>query len=187
MNCQPIEALPPPPGFQLPPPEDGMLLFNISDLPPPLPETPPPPRPAELSVHNHQPPVPSQPYVPYQPDQKTHNHNTANSNTRPPWENTTRTDGKMNSRGAAPPPTLAKKGKKLNTNFMAQLDAKLGGQSQTEVPPPPSVRPNPAALNSLITNRSSDSPPRDNLLSQIQGGMRLRRTEHVNDRSAPKI
>lgn len=181
MNCQPIEALPPPPGFELPPPDNGMLPFNISDLPPPLPDTPPPPRPSEFSVYNHQPPaqIIAESTISSQP--------TTNSNNRPPWENSTRTDtSKTNSKGSAPPPTLAKKGKKLNTNFLAQLDAKLGCQSQSDPVLPPSSRSHPA-INSLMNNRSRDSPPRDGLLSQIHGGVQLRRTENVNDRSAPKF
>lgn len=187
MNCQPIEALPPPPGFDLLPPADGVLSFNISDLPPPLPDAPPPPRPTEYAVHSQHPTQPPPISVPV-------NRPTTNG-IKPVRQNSANTAGgnitasKVNSKGSAPPPTLAKKGKKLNTNFLAQLDAKLGGQpQQTNAAPPANdtSRPNPA-VDSLMNKKSRESPPRDNLLTQIHGGVRLRRTENVNDRSAPKI
>lgn len=170
MNCQPIENLPPPPGFDLSTSmsdADVTLTFNIADLPPPIPETLPP---ATSSVRSSEhSAIPIKHSTP-------HTHTTSNNSSGIP---------KTNSKGAVPPPTLAKKGNKLNTNFMAQLDSKLGGPTQSMPASQPQAQKSNPALQNLMNNKSRDSPPRGNLLSQIHSGVQLRRTENVNDRSAP--
>ena len=83
-----------------------------------------------------------------------------------------------------PPPTLAKKGKKMNSNFMAQLDAKLGGQTRNTnvvIANNSAPRKPNANLEQLMTSKNGGSPSRGSLLSPIHGGVQLRRTEHVSD------
>lgn len=86
-----------------------------------------------------------------------------------------------------PPPTLAKKGKKLDTNFLAQLNNSLGGPSQAPVSNDNRQSAPSAAVQNLKVNKSRDSPPRDHLLSQIHGGVKLKKAANVNDRSAPSV
>lgn len=213
MICHPVEPslLPPPPpdfGSDSNTATDDALLFNICDLPPPIPDSPAPayltsqlsPGPQRAQAHNapqsykqsnSMPKTDSLQPVPAQA--KTTQANPTQPNTvanAPPWGQTSKSPAKSNSRGEAPPPTLAKKGKKLNSNFMSQLNSTLGGADKTVSAAPASnnIRPaNSAAMNQLKNNRSKDSPPRNHLLSQIHSGVKLKKAANINDRSAPSL
>jgi len=171
MNCQPIDSLPPPP------PEFGADgSFSLADLPPPMPLSQPPTQSSQPPWEKS--PQPHQTCPPWEkPSQLAQN--------CPPWEQNS--PATTNSKGNAPPPTLAKKGK-LNTNFLSKLNSTLGGpESGTPTAPPTETRQTPKAVENLKNQRSTDSPPRGNLLSQIQNGCQLKKTENIQDRSAPKL
>ena len=199
---------PPPPEFGLEfasePGTEGNISFNINDLPPPIPDSPAPNYLTSQTSPNQQQQRASQP-VHHQQQQQYHQQVTLPSphlsvpppaaNSQPsstpaaaaPWEQGSRSP-RSNSRGEMPPPTLAKKGKKLDTNFLAQLNSTLGGSQA--VPAAPENRqsaPPSAAVQNLKTSRNSESPPREHLLSEIHGGIKLKKAANVNDRSAPSV
>ena len=195
MPCHPMETslLPPPPpefGHETITETDNGLLFNINDLPPPIPDSPAPAyltsqvSPGPQRSHTNNITQTSKPTgsVPIALAPQT---TTAN----PPWEQPMKSPSKPNSKGDAPPPTLAKKGKKLNSNFLAQLNSTLGGVEKTNPATTVSTsRPvNSAAVAQLKNTRSKESPPRGHLLSEIHGGVKLKKATNVNDRSAPSL
>lgn len=198
MPCGPAadsSSLPPPP------PEFGLeylgteaetnISFNISDLPPPIPDSPAPnyltsqaspnPHRAAAPTSSQQPQTHIPPPLTVSPPASS-----SNTSTAAPWDKGVRSP-RSNSKGDMPPPTLAKKGKKLDTNFLAQLNNSLGGPSQAPVSNDNRQSAPSAAVQNLKVNKSRDSPPRDHLLSQIHGGVKLKKAANVNDRSAPSV
>ena len=199
---------PPPPEFGLEfasgPGTEGNISFNINDLPPPIPDSPAPnyltsqtsPNQQQQQRASH--PVHHQQQQQYQqvtlpsphlsvPPPAANSQPSSTPAAAAPWEQGSRSP-RSNSRGEMPPPTLAKKGKKLDTNFLAQLNSTLGGSQA--VPAAPENRqsaPPSAAVQNLKTSRNSESPPREHLLSEIHGGIKLKKAANVNDRSAPSV
>jgi len=196
LPCHPVDpaVLPPPPEeFGADTRPDSSLPFNISDLPPPLPHSPAPPyltsqvSPAPpFSVSHHGTPLPPPSHTASTLHPTPVPHYQQHTNPAVPWQPGPRSP-KLNSKGVVPPPTLSKKGSKINTNFLAQLNSTLGGTSEGPPAPPSSQRPLPAAVDSLRNSRAGTSAPRNTLLSQIHSGVRLKKTVNVNDRSAPSL
>lgn len=185
-------ALPPPPpefGLDFPAGADTEtnISFNITDLPPPIPDSPAP------NYLTSQPSPNQQQQRTSQPIQQQTSLSPPHPSIPPPatasaapWDQGSRSP-RSNSRGEMPPPTLAKKGKKLDTNFLAQLNSSLGG-GQTQAAPEIRQSATPsAAVQNLKSSRNTDSPPRDHLLSQIHGGIKLKKAANVSDRSAPSV
>ena len=199
---------PPPPEFGLEfasgPGTEGNISFNINDLPPPIPDSPAPnyltsqtspnqqQQRANHPVHHqqqqqyHQPVTLPSPHLSVPPP-AANSQPSSTPATAAPWEQGSRSP-RSNSRGEMPPPTLAKKGKKLDTNFLAQLNSTLGGsQAVPAAPENKQSAPPSAAVQNLKTSRNSESPPREHLLSEIHGGIKLKKAANVNDRSAPSV
>ncbi|XP_067931717.1 serine-rich adhesin for platelets-like isoform X2 [Watersipora subatra] len=196
MPCHPMDSslLPPPPpefGLDHQTSTDNGALFNISELPPPIPDCPAPAYlTSQVSPAQPQYPVVSQPLKQAVPPPTAKVSQASSGCGHAPWDQQPKSPVKANSRGEAPPPTLAKKGKKLSSNFIAQLNSTLGGAEKAAPVQPVHTGNQPAksaAIEQLKSGKSRESPPRGHLLSQIHGGIQLKKAVDVKDRSAPVL